>query len=76
MLTSGGMSTEVRTYTPEAAVRYPLLPASYETGWRYMFDWTVAGQALACGPGDRVLEFAAGSGYASELLNRLSDTAP
>jgi SAM-dependent methyltransferase len=47
------------------------MPGAHGTAWRYMFDWAVAGQALNCVPGDRVLEFGSGPSYASEFFNRL-----
>jgi ubiquinone/menaquinone biosynthesis C-methylase UbiE len=58
-------------YSRDAALRFPFLPEEHETAWRYVFDWAVCGEALGCAPGDLVLEFAAGPGYASELFNRL-----
>lgn len=48
-----------------------MTPFTQEAAWRYVFDWAVAGEALGCAPGDRVLEYAGGSGYAGEWLNRL-----
>jgi SAM-dependent methyltransferase len=59
------------TYTREAVLGFPLQPSSHGDAWRYLFDWAVVGDALACGPGDLVLEFGAGSAFASELFNRL-----
>jgi ubiquinone/menaquinone biosynthesis C-methylase UbiE len=65
------MAEQVKSYDREGALRFPLMPGAHLTAWRYMFDWAVAGEALRCGPGDRVLEFGSGPAYASELLNRL-----
>ncbi len=47
------------------------MPQTHEMAWRYIFDWAVAGEALHCAPGDLVLEFGAGTCFASELFNRL-----
>jgi ubiquinone/menaquinone biosynthesis C-methylase UbiE len=60
-----------KSYDRLGALRFPLLPHHRETAWRYLFDWAIAGEALNCVPGDLVLEFASGPGYASEFLNRL-----
>ena len=60
-----------KSYDHESALRFPLLPHAHQTALRYIFDWAIAGQALDCIPGDLVLEFAAGTGYASEWFNRL-----
>jgi ubiquinone/menaquinone biosynthesis C-methylase UbiE len=60
-----------KTYDRQGVLRFPLMPGAQETAWRYMFDWTVAGEALHCAPGDRVLEFGSGPSFASELFNRL-----
>lgn len=58
-------------YSHEQALRFPLGVDSHDTGLRYLFDFTVAARALELRPGARVLDFASGSGFLSELLNRL-----
>jgi ubiquinone/menaquinone biosynthesis C-methylase UbiE len=58
------------TYTREQALRFPLAIDSHDMGFRYLFDFTVAARALELRPGARVLDFASGSGFVSELLNR------
>jgi SAM-dependent methyltransferase len=58
-------------YSREQALRFPLGVDSHDTGLRYLFDFTVAARALDLRPGARVLDFASGSGFVSELLNRL-----
>lgn len=60
-----------RTYNRDGAHRFPLMPGTQATAWRYIFDWTIAAQMLHCSTGDRVLDFASGPCFASELLNRL-----
>ncbi len=65
------MTEFAKGYSRDAALRFPFLPEEHETAWRYVFDWAVCGEALGCAPGDLVLEFAAGPGYATELFNRL-----
>jgi ubiquinone/menaquinone biosynthesis C-methylase UbiE len=66
------MTEFAKAYDREAALRFPLLPSAHDlTVWRYIFDWTVAGEALHCTPGDLVLEFGSGTSYASEFLNRV-----
>jgi len=57
-------------YSREQALRFPLGVDSHDTGLRYLFDFTVAARALGLRPGARVLDFASGSGFVSELLNR------
>ena len=39
--------------------------------WRYLFDLAIAGELLAPRPDDRVLDLAAGTCWASEVLTRL-----
>jgi SAM-dependent methyltransferase len=58
-------------YSREQALRFPLGVDSHDTGFRYLFDFTVAARALELRPGARVLDFASGSGFVTELLNRL-----
>jgi len=60
-----------RAYDHDAVLRFPLMPGAHETAWRYVFDWAITGEAVHCCPGDSVLEFGAGSSWASEFLNRL-----
>jgi SAM-dependent methyltransferase len=65
------VSDFAESYSLEAALGFPLMPSEHSRAWRYIFDWAVAGDALNCCPGDLVLEFGAGPGFASELFNRL-----
>lgn len=58
-------------WSREQALRFPLGVDSHDTGFRYLFDFTVAARSLALRPGARVLDFASGSGFVTELLNRL-----
>jgi ubiquinone/menaquinone biosynthesis C-methylase UbiE len=58
-------------YSREHALRHPLELDTHDTGFRYLFDFTVAARALELRPGARVLDFASGPGFATELLNRL-----
>jgi glycosyltransferase involved in cell wall biosynthesis/SAM-dependent methyltransferase len=60
-----------QSYNERDAVRFPLNIGSHDIGFRYMFDFTVAGRSLDLRPGATVLDFAAGSCFVSELLNRL-----
>lgn len=39
--------------------------------WPYLFNLAVLGPRLGCRPGDLVLDFAGGSGWVSEFLNRI-----
>ena len=50
---------------------FPLHWTSATESWHYLFDFAVACQLLAPRPDDRVLDFAAGTCWASELLSRL-----
>jgi SAM-dependent methyltransferase len=54
-----------------ATVNFPLHWTSASLSWNYLFDFSVACQLLAPRPNDLVLDFAAGSCWASELLSRL-----
>ena len=65
------MSDFAESYSLEAALEFPLMPSEHERAWRYLFDWSIAGDALNCVPNDLVLEFGAGPSFASELFNRL-----
>lgn len=57
------------TYDPELSIRDPF-SWHQPIGWRYMFNLAVLGPALRCRPGDRVLDFAGGSGWVAEFLVR------
>lgn len=59
------------SYEFDTAIRYPLAWNTYDTAWRFMFDFFSIGQALNCRPGDKVLDFAGGTCFVSEMLNRL-----
>ena len=59
------------TGSHEHALRHPLAVDTHDTAFRYLFDFTVAARALELRPGARVLDFASGPGFATELLNRL-----
>ena len=65
------MDDGAESYSREAALRFPLFPSEHERAWRYIFDWTIAGDALNCAPGDLVMEFGSGPSFASEFFNRL-----
>lgn len=56
----------------EIAINYPLHWRSWNESWRYLFDLALVGEALACRPGDLVLDYAAGPCWIAEFLNRLS----
>ena len=70
MVTSPAVGHE-QSYNERDAVRFPLNIGSHDVGFRYMFDFTIAGRSLDLRPGATVLDFAAGSCFVSELLNRL-----
>ncbi|HET7216531.1 MAG TPA: class I SAM-dependent methyltransferase [Vicinamibacterales bacterium] len=53
------------------SLNFPLHWTSATESWNYLFDFAVACQLLAPRPDDRVLDFAAGTCWASELLARL-----
>jgi SAM-dependent methyltransferase/glycosyltransferase involved in cell wall biosynthesis len=61
-------------YTREEALRFPLSFSSHDIGFRYLFDFTIVAKSLDLRPGAEILDFASGSGYVSELLNRLGYT--
>jgi SAM-dependent methyltransferase/glycosyltransferase involved in cell wall biosynthesis len=61
-------------YTREEALRFPVSVSSHDIGFRYLFDFTIMARSLDLRPGAEVLDFASGSGYVSELLNRLGYT--
>jgi len=52
-------------------INFPLHWTSATLSWNYLFDVAVACQLLAPRPDDVVLDFAAGTCWASELLTRL-----
>ena len=52
-------------------LNFPLHWTSASLSWNYLFDFSVACQLLAPRPDDLVLDFAAGTCWASELLCRL-----
>jgi ubiquinone/menaquinone biosynthesis C-methylase UbiE/glycosyltransferase involved in cell wall biosynthesis len=58
-------------YNREHALRFPLSFINHDVGFRYLFDLMVVAKSLDLRPGAEVLDFAAGSCYVSELLNRL-----
>jgi SAM-dependent methyltransferase len=61
-------------YTREEALRFPVSISGHDSGFRYLFDFTIVARSLDLRPGAEVLDFASGSGYVSELLNRLGYT--
>jgi ubiquinone/menaquinone biosynthesis C-methylase UbiE/glycosyltransferase involved in cell wall biosynthesis len=60
-----------KSYTREDALRYPMSIQAHDTGFRYLFNFIIVAKSLGLRPGDEVLDFATGSGFVSELLNRL-----
>jgi ubiquinone/menaquinone biosynthesis C-methylase UbiE/glycosyltransferase involved in cell wall biosynthesis len=60
-----------KSYTREDALRYPMSIQAHDTGFRYLFNFIIVAKSLGLRPGDAVLDFATGSGFVSELLNRL-----
>ena len=53
------------------SLSFPLHWTSAGMAWRYLFDLAIAGELLAARPDDLVLDFAAGTSWATELLARL-----
>jgi SAM-dependent methyltransferase len=53
------------------SLNFPLHWTSAKESWRYLFDIAIACELLAVRPDDRVLDFAAGTCWATELLGRL-----
>jgi SAM-dependent methyltransferase len=53
------------------SLSFPLHWTSAVLAWEYLFDVAVAGELLAARPDDLVLDFAAGTCWATELLTRL-----
>jgi|GEM_PF-1738259 len=52
------------------SIRHPLSWKQADFGWHYLFNMAVLGPMLNGRPGDLVLDFAGGSGWVSEFLNR------
>jgi ubiquinone/menaquinone biosynthesis C-methylase UbiE/glycosyltransferase involved in cell wall biosynthesis len=65
------LNTLKAPYNREHALRFPLSFNNHDVGFRYLFDLMVIAKSLDLRPGAEVLDFAAGSCYVSELLNRL-----
>ena len=53
------------------SLNFPLHWTSAKESWNYLFDFAVACELLAPRPDDRVLDLAAGTCWATELLGRL-----
>jgi SAM-dependent methyltransferase len=53
------------------SLNFPLHRTCAASSWNYLFDFSVACQLLGPRPDDLVLDFAAGTGWASELLTRI-----
>jgi len=53
------------------SLNFPLHWTCARDSWNYLFDFAVACELLAPRPDDRVLDFAAGTCWATELLGRL-----
>ena len=53
------------------SLNFPLHWTSAVQSWNYLFDFSVACELLAPRPDDLVLDFAAGTCWAAELLNRI-----
>ena len=53
------------------SVNFPLHWTSAVQSWNYLFDFSVACELLAPRPDDLILDFAAGTCWATELLGRL-----
>jgi SAM-dependent methyltransferase len=56
---------------PTTSANFPLHWTSATQSWNYLFDFSVACEMLAPRPDDLVLDFAAGTCWATELLSRL-----
>ena len=54
-----------------SSLNFPLHWTSTRESWDFLFDAAIACELLAPRPDDRVLDFAAGTGWASELLARV-----
>jgi len=59
------------SFDREGVLHFPLSWRTQGVGWHYLFNLAVLGTALNCCPGDLVLDFAGGSGWVSEFLNRV-----
>ena len=55
-----------------SSLNFPLHWTTGEQGWNYLFDFSLACELLAPRPDNLVLDFAAGTCWASELLSRLA----
>lgn len=53
------------------SLNFPLHWTSAQLSWPYLYEIAIAGELLAPRPDDRVLDFAAGTCWASEILTRL-----
>jgi SAM-dependent methyltransferase len=53
------------------SLNFPLHWTSAKESWDYLFDFAIACDLLSPRPDDRVLDMAAGTGWATELLARL-----
>jgi SAM-dependent methyltransferase len=72
----GRASDEVEAVADEkqdatTSLNFPLHWTSARESWDYLFDFSIACELLAPRPDDRVLDFAAGTCWATELLSRL-----
>lgn len=56
---------------PTSSLNFPMHWTTARECWNYLFDFAVAGELLAPRPDDRVLDFASGTGWATEMLARL-----
>jgi ubiquinone/menaquinone biosynthesis C-methylase UbiE len=56
---------------PTSSLNFPLHWTTGEQSWNYLFDFALACELLAPRPDDLVLDFAAGTCWASEFLCRL-----
>lgn len=54
-----------------SSLNFPLHWTTAKESWNYLFDFSVAAELLAPRPDDRILDFAAGTCWATELLSRV-----
>src|SRR5439155_14978457 len=54
-----------------SSLNFPLHWTTARESWNYLFDFAIACELLAPRPDDLVLDFAAGTCWATELLSRL-----
>jgi SAM-dependent methyltransferase len=54
-----------------SSLNFPLHWTSATLAWQYLFDIAIAGELLGVRPDDRILDFASGTSWATELLARL-----